>query len=419
MSSLQSPMRTSRKPLSERKLLFLIGAVQFVNILDFVMVMPLGPDLARELGMPSSALGLVGGSYTAAAAVSGLIGALFLDRFDRRSALAVSLVGLVLATASGGLAVDLNTLLLARVAAGFFGGPATALSLAIIADTIPTERRGRAMGAVMGAFSLASVLGIPAGLELARVGGWQLPFFAVAGLGAVIVLLVLSSLPPFVGHLAAQESSPSEDAAAALSFFKRPTFLLSFAATACAMMSGFLIVPNISAFVQLNLGYPRDRLGLLYLVGGGISFITMRVAGALSDKLGPAPVSTLGCVLFSVVSYLAFIRPQPSIPIILLFGSFMVCLTWRMVPLQALLSRVPNGRERGRFMSSQAAVQHIASASGAMISAHLLSVDEHGALVGMERVAWVAISLTALMAVLLYCVQARLPTANTALPQAA
>ncbi|MDB4986617.1 MAG: Arabinose efflux permease, partial [Myxococcaceae bacterium] len=364
-------------------------------------------------------LGWVGGSYTAAAAVSGLVGALFLERFDRRKALAAALLGLVIATASGGLAVNLPTLLLARVAAGIFGGPATAISLAIISDAVPVERRGRAMGAVMGAFSLASVLGIPAGLELARVGGWQLPFFAVAALGAVIALLVLISLPPFTAHLARRESSPAEDAADALSFLKRPTFLLSFGATACAMMSGFLIVPNISAYVQLNLGFPRDKLGLLYLAGGGVSFVTMRVAGALSDRLGPAPVATLGCALFSVVLYLAFIQPVPSIPIILLFGSFMVCSTWRMVPMQALSSRVPNGRERARFMSSQAAVQHLAAASGAMISSHLLSVDAHGALIGMANLAWLAIALTALMPVLLYSVQTRLGQPARPLAQAA
>ncbi|MDB4974086.1 MAG: Arabinose efflux permease [Myxococcaceae bacterium] len=409
----------SPKGLSERKLLFVIGAVQFVNILDFVMVMPLGPDLARELGMRSSDLGLVGGSYTAAAAVSGLVGSLFLDRFDRRSALAVALVGLVLATASGGLAVDLPTLLASRVGAGIFGGPATAISLAIISDAVPVERRGRAMGAVMGAFSLASVLGIPAGLELARVGGWQLPFFAVAGLGAVIILLVLVSLPPFRAHLAARESSPADDAADALSFLKRPTFLLAFGASACAMVSGFLIVPNISAYVQMNLGYPRDRLFLLYLIGGGVSFITMRISGALSDRLGPAPVAALGCALFCAVIYLAFIQPVAGIPIILLFSGFMICSTWRMVPMQALSSRVPNGRERARFMSSQAAVQHVSSASGAYVSSQLLSVDAHGALLGMPRVAWLSIGFTILMPVLLYGVQVRLKAIARPLAQAA
>jgi hypothetical protein len=96
------------------------------------------------------------------------------------------------------------------------------------------------------------------------------------------------------------------------------------------------------------------------------------------------------------------------VPIVLLFAGFMVCSTWRMVPMQALSSRVPNGRERARFMSTQAAVQHIASALGAMISAQFLGVDAHGALIGMADVAWLSIALTMLMPVLLYAVQGRL-----------
>src|SRR5690606_8917324 len=119
--------------------------------------------------------------YTGAAAVSGLAGAFFLDRFERRSALIFCAIGLSLGTLAGAFAWDLNSLVAARVLAGLFGGPASSISLAIIADVIPPERRGRAMGAAMGAFSAASVLGVPAGLELARLGGWRLPFFVVAG----------------------------------------------------------------------------------------------------------------------------------------------------------------------------------------------------------------------------------------------
>ena len=81
---------------SEAKVVFAVGAVQFVNILDFMMVMPLGPDFARALGIPLSHLGYIGGSYTAAASVSGIAGAFFLDRFDRRKALAVAMLGLTL-----------------------------------------------------------------------------------------------------------------------------------------------------------------------------------------------------------------------------------------------------------------------------------------------------------------------------------
>ncbi len=158
-----------RELLPERRLLLLIGAIQFANVLDFMMVMPLGPDFARTLAIPTARLGLVGASYTAAAAVAGIVGALVLDRFDRRRALAVVLGGLAVGTVSGALATSFASMLAARVVAGAFGGPATSLSLAIISDVVAPERRGRAMGAVMGGFAAASVLGVPAGLELARM----------------------------------------------------------------------------------------------------------------------------------------------------------------------------------------------------------------------------------------------------------
>src|SRR5216110_3166768 len=136
MSSLASPGNPSAPaaapPFSERKLVFLLACVQFINIVDFMMVMPLGPDFARALGMPVDRLGLVAGSYTAAAAIAGLVAAQFLDRFDRRKALFVAMLGLVTATAAGGMATGLGTMLLARIMAGMFGGPATSLSLSIL-----------------------------------------------------------------------------------------------------------------------------------------------------------------------------------------------------------------------------------------------------------------------------------------------
>src|SRR6202171_5225971 len=119
MSSMPSPARR------ELAVVLLVAAVQFVNILDFVMVMPMGPQFAAALGIPISQLGSIGGSYTAAAAVSGLACAAFIDRFDRRKALAVAMLGLVCGTALGGLARGMDSLMLARVVAGMFGGAAT------------------------------------------------------------------------------------------------------------------------------------------------------------------------------------------------------------------------------------------------------------------------------------------------------
>ncbi|MCS6913532.1 MAG: MFS transporter [Myxococcales bacterium] len=396
-----SPSRPQRVP-SERSIVFLIGAVQFVNILDFMIVMPLGPDFAVALGIPTSKLGLIGGSYTAAAAVAGLVGSLFLDRFDRRSALAVALSGLVLGTAAGGLAVGLGTLMAARLLAGFFGGPATSLAMSIVADTIPPARRGRALGAVMGAFSVASVLGVPAGLELAQRFGWRAPLFAVAGLGLVVNAGAVLLLPPLRGHLytAAPGSTMGLRSLLARRLVRR-----SYAMTAVVMMGGFVLIPNISAYLQQNLRYPRDRLGLLYMMGGLASFISMRLVGRLVDRHGPFRVGTLGCALLLLVLYTGFYAYLPGLPVTVLFVSFMVAMSFRNVAYNTLASRVPGAGERARFLSIQSAVQHVASAAGAFLSAHLLREMPDMRLQGVERIALLSMLLTALLPLLMHEVE--------------
>jgi predicted MFS family arabinose efflux permease len=390
--------------LSERRLVMLIGAVYCFNVLDFMMVMPLGPDFALALGIPSSHLGLVGGSYTAAASVAGVAGAFFLDRFDRRRALAVALAGLVLGTVAGGFAVGLYSLLATRIVAGAFGGPATSLSLAIITDAVAPERRGRAMGAVMGAFAIVSVLGVPAGLELARWGGWRTPFFVVAACGALITAICIAMLPPLRGHLDPRRPKATPFRAV----LGRPIVLLSLAATATGVIAHFALIPNLSAYFQFNMHYPREHLGILYMVGGAVSFFTMRLGGWMTDRYGAPVVATGGGLGFAAVLVIGFIEPIAWVPVIVIFVAFMVSGSFRFVPLQTLASRVPEPTERARFMSAQSAVQHAASAFGAIAGAQILSERADGGLNGMDTLAWSAVVAGLVLPVLLYLIDRRL-----------
>ncbi|MBX3199956.1 MAG: MFS transporter [Labilithrix sp.] len=392
------------RPTSERAIVFCVGAVQFVNILDFMIVMPLGPDFAKALGIPLSQLGYVGGSYTAAACVSGLAGAFFLDRFDRKKALGVTLAGLVLGTLAGAFARGLGTLMLARVVAGAFGGPATSLSYSIVADVIPIERRGKAMGAVMGAFSVASVLGVPAGLELARQGSWKMPFIAVALLGAVLGTFAQLVLPRMSGHLTrARPRTAGEDILRLL----RPDVGVALMTTFFVMASGFVLIPNISAYLLGNLSYPREHLGLLYLAGGVVSFFALRGGGRLVDRHGSARVGTLGTLLVATAIYLGFIRSPPALPIMAIFVLFMIASGLRNVSLNTLMSRVPGAEERARFSSMQSAVQHLAASVAAFAAAQLLRELPGGRLEGIPTVASTAIALGALVVPLMWLVERR------------
>ena len=390
-------MRPNLHVISEARLILLAGLIQFVNILDFMMVMPLGPDFAKPLHIATSDIGLIGGSYTFSAAICGLISALFLDRYARKKAVLVCLVGLAFATFAGALVWNKESMVAARMLAGAFGGPLTSLVMALIVDYVAPERRGRAMGKVAGAFAAASVLGVPFGLEAARLISWHAPFVVTAGLAGIVTLLVFTMLPnrpPLE-----TEMSIKKRALHLWSMLHSPLPLAAYVLMGLTMMGGFMIIPNIAAHLQLNLHYPREQMGILYMCGGAVSFFCMRASGWLVDRYSSslsASVFTLGLAVSVGAGFIFY--PVP-VPVVAIFILFMVSMSGRMVAAQTLSSKVPAPHERGAFLSVQSAITHFGSALGAYYSSLVLRESNHH-LLNMPTVGFTSICLALLVLVL-------------------
>ena len=401
----------------ERSVLFLVAAVQFVNICDFMILAPLGPQLARTIGMAESHLADATAAYTFAAGIAGFFGSMFLDRFGRRAALTVAMIGLSLGTAAGGLATSMTTLVLARMLAGAFGGPATSISLAIIADVVPQERRGKAFGAVMGAFAAASVLGVPLGIALSEMGTWKTPLYAIAATGLVLTAIVRARLPPLRGHLLGHKAP--ERMRFPVELLRRDVVLASYAMTATVNMGAFILIPNISTYVQNNLGLATAQLKYMYFAGGIVSFFTTRAAGKVVDRFGAVGVGTVGTVIQAAVIYAGF-ATTATLPwsthflgsMYGVFMSFMFANGVRNVAYQALTSRVPRPTERASFMSLQSTVQHLAAGLGASLSARIMSTSLDRKLVGFDVVAYVAVVFALTLPLLLRLVEQRLRGAD-------
>jgi predicted MFS family arabinose efflux permease len=387
-----SPTSPADEERGERNIAYLLAGVQFVNVLDFMMVNPLGPLLAESLSVPTSQLPTIAGSYTAAASVTGLLGALFLERFERKRALVVCLVGLAFGTLLGGLATGFRGLVLARIVAGLFGGPATSLTFAIVADTIPPERRGRAFGIVMGGFAVASVLGVPAGLALAQLGGWRAPFFGVSAVIVIAIGFALRLLPTIRAHV--DTGRVSEGPIQALrALVARPVALAALSLTGLTMTSSFVVIPSLPSHVQYNLALPREQLGWLYLAGGVASFATTRLVGPIVDRVGALRVSVLSSIAISAVVTVLFVVPV-GLPVLAMTTAFFVAMGARGVAYNAITSMVPRPHERASFQSVQSAVQHAASSAAAFLSAQLLAEDANHRLLHVERIGLVSIALT-------------------------
>ena len=390
------------RQLPEGQIIALVTALQFINITDFMMVMPLGPDFARALGMDVSYIGVIAGAYTMAAAVVAVLGAKYLDRFDRKPALIVAIGGLSLATMAAALAWDVTTLFIARMAAGFFGGPATSLAMSVLIDAVPVERRGKAMGYAMGAFSAASVFGVPFGLALARWYSWHAPFIVLGGLGLLLTLFVAWRIPRMRGHLEGLKAQGP-----LLQFLWRTEVRESMVFVALMMFSGFMLFPHLSAYFQFNLDYPRDRIGMLYMVGGLISFAIMQVAGRFTDRVGSVKVAWVSSLLLSLLMVIAFIQPV-GLPVMLIFVWLMGSVSIRGVAAQALLSKVPPPARRASFLAVQSATQHMSAGIAAAASTWILVERPDGSLGNIEVAGWVMIACVMTLPLMMKRVQDRI-----------
>lgn len=389
----------------EWRVVILVTLIQFINIVDFMMVMPLGPDFAQALGIPMSELGLIGGSYTFAAAASGFLLSKYLDRFDRRSVAIVAMAGLSLSTFAATLATDQLTLLMARVCAGFFGGPASAIGMAMIIDVVPEQRRGRAMAIAMGSFSVAAIAGIPFGMELAAWSGWQAPFkaIALASLGLLIALWFL--LPVMNAHKNRHKGSP---VTGIIPLLKAPLTRMALVLVVVSMFGNFLLIPNLSAYVQFNLGFPRERVGELYMLGGVVSLVGMQLTGYLTDKFGSVLTGTLTCSGLALVLWSGFLNTPELAMVPWIFAGFMLFSSARRVAQNALTSQTPEPHERAAYASAQSAFQHVATGVAATGSSWFLTADDQGVLDGMTALSVVTLLFVLAQPVIMLILKKRL-----------
>src|SRR6476619_3793488 len=99
-----------------------LAFLQFTNILDFMIISPLGALLLQELHVTTRQFGLVVSAYAFSAGASGLLAAGFADKFDRKRLLLFFYSGFVLGTFLCGIAPSYHFLLAARMVTGLFGG---------------------------------------------------------------------------------------------------------------------------------------------------------------------------------------------------------------------------------------------------------------------------------------------------------
>jgi predicted MFS family arabinose efflux permease len=382
---------------SERAMLLILAGIQFCHVLDFMIMMPLGPFLIGALGISTHEFGLLVASYSFSAAAAGLLMAPVVDRFERKRFLLAIFLAFALATLLCAAAPNYSLLLVARGLAGIFGGMMGALVHTMVADAIPFERRAKATGYIATAFSVSSIAGVPLSLLLADALGWQAPFLLIAFVSGGLIWFGYRALPEFRAHLdvAREERAVRQ----MLRVVVEPNHLSAMLLSCLVILGGFTVIPYITLYAVTNVGIAGDEVPVIYFLGGAATLITARLIGALADRLGKVRVfrtiALAACVPVLLVTNIGQVHLLVYLAITTLF---FILVSGRMVPLLAIVGAAVKPQERGTFLSLNATVQSMAMGLGSMVGGLFITQTPDGFISGYGWVGLVAACFNVLAA---------------------
>lgn len=386
---------TSKPMISEGVLIAILAAINFTHIMDFVMMAPLGATLKTAMSISTKEFGYLVSVYTFAAALGAVIAFFHIDKYDRRTAVIFLYTGFIAANILCALAPQYKFFMMARLFAGLFGGVLNVLIMSVIGDVIPMERRGKATGMVMAAFSAASVVGIPSGLVLADIyDDYHAPFWLLSGLSLLVGITILLKFPSIKRHLE-YEGEKTPPMQILKEFAQNSNVVRALLFISVLMIAGFSVVPFISDYLVNNVGLDKEELKYVYFCGGLATVFSSILVGKLSDKFGKVKTFVVAGFISIVPIAAVTVLPVMQLGYVLMFNVvFFMCFGARFVPAMTLMTSCVMPHRRGSFLSISSAVQQLGSGIAVMIASAIIVNGAKGELYHFGWVGAVACTAT-------------------------
>jgi predicted MFS family arabinose efflux permease len=288
--------------MKENRLILILGLAGFVVMADNWVVSPILPAIARSLQVSPVQAGLLISAYMIPFGLFQLVFGPLADRFGKQQVINFSMVFFTIGTALCGLGLGLFDLGLYRAVTGIFAASVMPISLALIGDVIPMERRQQAIGTFMGIAFLGQGLSMAIGGSIAYFVSWRGVFFTYAALSVLSTLLLMVA-----GRHASSKRNPH-------SLFFRPYLDLignvkSLLIYLIILAEGILIIGSFSylgAYTEILFHFNYLYIGLTLTAFGAGAVITGRLVGKIVPRIGRPNTLMLGLSAAMAADFLLF-----------------------------------------------------------------------------------------------------------------
>lgn len=376
--------------MKERSLIMVLGLAGFVVMADNWVVSPILPAIARAIDVPTANAGLLITAYMIPFGLFQLLFGPLADRFGKKQIVGFSMVFFTVGTALCGLASHIWDLALYRGVTGVFAASVMPISLALIGDVVPMDRRQAAIGTFMGIAFLGQGLSMAMGGAIAHYVSWRGVFLTYAALSVVSTGLLL-----LVGRKAPSARNPQSQ-------FVRPYLKLlkeskSLWVYLTVVLEGILIIGSFSylgALAEHRFHFSDLEIGLVLTGFGAGAVVTGRLVGKLVPKIGRSNVLSLGLATAALADIILFSSrgnvPGLTLGVLLLGVGFMLAHS-TLLTLATEFARAA----RGTAMSLVAFCFMGSGGIGTAIGGKLISSMGYESLYGAYGVALMVLVLIA------------------------
>jgi predicted MFS family arabinose efflux permease len=359
-------------------LVVLAGAI-FVSVTSEFLPTGLLPDMARDLHVSVSRVGLLVTIFAGTVVVSTTPLAALTRRYSRKGLVVVVLLVNAAAGVLAALAPNYEVLVGARVLGGLAHGLFWAVVGAYAAHLVPKHQIGRAIAITSGGGTAAFVLGVPVGTALGHALGWRLAFAAIAVVMVVLTVLVVRFLPA-VEHRVTLATGE-------IPLPVRRDRTLAPVIVVCALIVVIALGHNlfytyIAPWLIGVVGFDESAVAPLLFLYGGAGAIGLALAGVVADRFPRRGVLIMASAVTVPVFLLAFFEHNVIVVIvaIALWGAFFGGLP---AVLQTRMMHAASARVRDLASALFTTSFNLAIGVGALVGGGLL--DRFG-LVVLPRV---------------------------------
>ncbi|QQB15074.1 MFS transporter [Brevibacterium casei] len=330
-----------------------------IGLTEFV-IMGLLPEVAADFAVTETVAGYLISGYALAVALGAILITVALTRVNRKTALIGLMVLFIIGNALSALAPTYEMMMIGRIVAALCHGAFFGIGSVVAAGLVAPNRQAAAISMMFAGLTSANVLGVPLGTFLGQAAGWRSTFWAIAIIGIIALVGIVTLIPRDAGRATATGSILGE-----FRIFRTPQVWASILLTVLGyggMFGAFtymaFTLTGVSGFAASTVPW------LLVLFGVGL-FIGNFLGGRAADRSLGATLLTLLIglvVILAVFSQVAGSQPATIIALFLMGG-------FGFATVPALQMRIMNHSGTAQTLGSGAniAAFNVGNAFGAWV----------------------------------------------------